>query len=357
MARAPHLGLAAALVAAWLLPAAPARAAATVVIDNADMPGQGLNDATPFTPAGGNAATTLGAARLAVFQKAGALWGATLTSSVTIRVSASFAALSCNATSGVIASTGASTIHRDFPNAPLVSTWYPQALANSIAGADLDPTSDDIETTFNSAIGNAGCMTGTSFYLGFDGHPGSGQIDMLTVSLHEFAHGLGFQTFEDISTGAKVLGLDDVYLRSIRELNSTPPALSDMSDAQRLAANVSDPNLYWSGSHVQGDASLLSAGLISGHVRLFAPSPIQPGSSVSHYSTAVAPNQLMEPVYTGPNHDLGLTVDLLRDIGWPTGAATASVPAAPGAALGALAAALGAIAARRLRRSSSRCVH
>jgi hypothetical protein len=328
--------------------------AATIVIDDADPAGTGLNDPTPVSPVGGNSATTLGAARLAVFQQAAALWGAQLASPVPIHVSAQFAGLPCSASSAVLASTGANSIHRDFPGAPVAATWYPQALANSLAGVDLNPSTADISTEFNSSLGGANCLAGTSFYLGLDGHPGSGQIDLLSVLLHELAHGLGFQTYEDGSTGARVSGLNDVFLLSIDEFNASPSALSVMTDAQRAAANVSDPDLYWAGADVQAGSSFLTAGLIGGHVRLYAPPMIQGGSSLSHYSPDLTPNELMEPSYTGPNHNLTLTADLLRDLGWQAPAAT--VPAVPGGTRWLLAAAIVVAGALRLRRSSSRCV-
>lgn len=303
--------------------------AATLVIDNADPAGQGLNDPTPFSPVGGNSASTLGAARLAVFAEAAALWGAQLSSVVPIHVNTQMVPLSCSATSALLASTGAASVHRDFPFAPLPATWYSQALANALAGTDLAPTTPDIETEFNSALGSSGCLTGSTFYLGLDGHPGSGQIDMLTIALHEFAHGLGFQSYADLSTGQKLSDLDDAYLLNIQQLGASVPALSAMTNAQRAAAALSDPDLYWSGSSVQAAASTLSGGLISAHVRLYAPATFAPGSSVSHYSTALTPNQLMEPFYTGPIRDLTLTADLLRDVGWALAAAPKSVPALP----------------------------
>jgi hypothetical protein len=326
--------------------------AATIVIDDADAAGQGLNDPTPFSPIGGNNATTLGAARLAVFQQAAALWGAKLQSVVPIHVSAQMTPLTCNASGAVLADTGATTVHSDFPSAPRAATWYPQALANALAGTDLDPTTPDIDTDFNSALGSSGCLTGTFFYLGLDANPPAGQIDMLTTALHEFAHGLGFQSYTDYTTGAELSGVPDAFLEDIEEQGATPSSASAMTNAQRVAAAVSDPDLYWSGADVQAAASTLSAGLISGHVRLYAPATFAAGSSVSHYSTALTPNELMEPIYTGPNRNLALTQDLLRDLGWPIPVATANVPALPVGVRALLVLVLAGAIVRRARRST-----
>lgn len=56
-------------------------------------------------------------------------------------------------------------------------------------------------------------------------------------------------------------------------------------------------------------------------ILMYAPNPLQPGSSVSHYSTAAKPNQLMEPALSGDlSHEVApprdLTLPLLEDIGW-----------------------------------------
>jgi hypothetical protein len=342
----PRLAAVAAFVATALF-AGGARAA-TLIIDNADPAGQGLNDPTPFTPVGGNAATTLGAARLAVFNRAATLWGAQLSSAVPIHVNTQMTPLTCNATSAVLASTAPTTVHRDFPSAPRPATWYPQALANAIAGNDLDPTSADIETQFNSALGGTGCLAGTTFYLGLDAKPGPGQIDMLTVVLHELTHGLGFQSVTDFTTGAKLQGFDDAFELDMQQFGATPSTVSAMTNQQRVAAGVSDPNLYWAGAAVQAAASTLTAGLVSGHVRLYAPAMFVPGSSVLHYSTALTPNQLMEPIYTGPTRDLALTADLLHDIGWSL-AAPVSVPVASLGGSALLALGLMTVVIRRLR--------
>jgi hypothetical protein len=64
--------------------------AASVVIVNRDAPGVGFNDPTPASPLGGNTGTTVGQQRLNAFQYAANLWGARLTSPITIRIGAQF---------------------------------------------------------------------------------------------------------------------------------------------------------------------------------------------------------------------------------------------------------------------------
>jgi hypothetical protein len=63
-------------------------------------------------------------------------------------------------------------------------------------------------------------------------------------------------------------------------------------------------------------------------VKMFAPNPDQPGSSVSHWDVTAYPNLLMEPAI---NADLTTNVDLtyaaFRDIGWFAG--VLAVPPAP----------------------------
>jgi len=57
----------------------------------------------------------------------------------------------------------------------------------------------------------------------------------------------------------------------------------------------------------------------AGFARLFAPNPVQPGSSFSHYDTSHSPNALMEPAITSTlmaNLDLDLTPALFKDEGW-----------------------------------------
>lgn len=312
-----------------LLVSPAARAGAQVVVNDLDGAGEGFNDPTPFTPVGGNNATTLGQARLNAFSFAASLWGQKLQSTVIIRVDAKMDPLTCNASSGILGTAGTITVHRDFGGALQADTWYPQALANALAGTDLDPGSSDIQAVFSSVLDSGTCLGGTTWYYGLDGAPGPSQIDFVTVVLHELGHGLGFQTFVALSTGAKFLGHDDAYERRLEQHGAVPSDYPAMTDAQRVTASTSDPNLQWLGGLVDaaGIASL-SGGVANGHVRMHGPPTQVQGSSVSHFSTALTPNQLMEPFYTAPDHNVDLTLLLLRDIGWTAAApVVAAVPA------------------------------
>lgn len=230
-----------------------AHAAATIIIVNTNDPGVGFNDPTPATPVGGNTGTTLGQQRLIAFQRAADIWGATLTSSVPIRIDAAFVPLDCTANSAVLGAAGAVEIYSDFPNAPKAATWYPSALASKLAGTDVTtPDTPHIQARFNSRLGLfADCLPGAGFYLGLDDNFGSG-IDLVTVLLHEFAHGLGFQTFTDDATGQEILGLPsiwDYYLLDNR-LNRT---WAQMTDAERAASAISGNGLSWNGPIVTAD--------------------------------------------------------------------------------------------------------
>jgi len=55
----------------------------------------------------------------------------------------------------------------------------------------------------------------------------------------------------------------------------------------------------------------------AGRVMLYAPNPVQGGSSVSHWDTTAFPNLLMEPAINSDlNHTVDLTLEQMRDIGW-----------------------------------------
>jgi PA domain len=267
--------------------------AANIVIVNTDPAGTGLYDPTPVAPVGGNAGTTLGQQRLIVFQQAAAFWGSLLTSNVTIRVSASFAPLTCSATSGVLGGTYANNVYSDFSGAPIAGTWYVTALANKLAGTDLDVTNTNVDMTaqFNSSLGQAGCLTGTSFYLGLDNNHGT-NINFLTVALHEFAHGLGFVSIANQS-GAFQGGMPAIFDRFIYD-DTLGQTWDKLTSAQRATSQVNTGNLTWSGAA----ANAFAASYLGLRRRLLVTAPAAAAGAYS-VGTASFGSALSSPGVTG----------------------------------------------------------
>ena len=229
--RARILRILAAVMLAVVFP--PNLLGAEFVFINQDGPGEGLNDTTPVAAVGGNPGTTLGAQRLAVLQKAGEIWGSYLVSPVPIRVSVDFSVLA----SGVLAGAAPVSEQMNFANAPRPDTWYPIALANSLAGTDLEPFFNDISITANS--------NGT-FYYGLDSATPVGKSNFVDVLLHELGHGLGFVSFINGATGNLFLGQNDIFSSFIfDEVHQT--AWPDLTAAERVSSATNDPNLVWTG--------------------------------------------------------------------------------------------------------------
>jgi len=301
--------------------------ATKITIVNADSAGVGFNDPAARTPVGGNNGTTLGEQRMNVFKYAAAFWEGQIDSPVEIVVRAKFEALTCSATSATLGSAGTRYIFSDFKGAPLAKTWYSSALANKLAGEDLNPagtddTGEDISARFTTALDDGSCAFPRKWYYGLDASPTAGTTDFATVIIHELAHGLGFQTFVSRTTGEKFagddgVGLDDAYMVYLYDA-TTGKTWSQMTDAERLASTTNTSNLLWDGASVKAVAStLLQTGTgVGGRPLMYAPNPSESGSSVSHWDTSLYPNEAMEPTYTGPNHSLLITDELMKDLGW-----------------------------------------
>lgn len=310
------------LLAATLVCLVPVglQAAATITIVNGDPAGVGFNDTTSVAAVGGNSGTTLGQQRLNAFQEAANIWGATLTSAVTIRIGASWQALTCTATGAVLGSAGAASVFADFSGAPVSNRWYPKALANKIVGSELSASEVDINARFNVNLGNSGCLTGTFFYLGLDNNHGA-NIDLVTVLLHEFGHGLGFQTYTSTSTGSYLAGTPSIWDDFLLDTSSNK-VWSGMSDSERVASAINNGHLAWTGSNVNGSIpSVLTLG--------------SPGLGVTA-PASVAANYAVGLATFGPAlTSTGVTRDIMPvvDSGSNTGLACSTLSAANAAAV------------------------
>jgi hypothetical protein len=90
------------------------------------------------------------------------------------------------------------------------------------------------------------------------------------------------------------------------ELNAGNAIKTQLGLAQTVTATL-----------VQDSSTLSGTSAGSGLVKIYAPNPLEPGSSVSHWDISASPNLLMEPAI---NSDLSSSVDLTKyhfeDIGW-----------------------------------------
>ncbi len=266
-------------------------AAIDLVIVNTDPPGVGLNDTTPVAPVGGNLATTLGAQRLAVLREAARIWGLALPGTIPIKVTASFSTLPCVSFAAALGATEPTAVFANFNGAPLRDTFYPKALADTLAGRELNPSNSAIDTRFNAGIGQPGCLAGSPFYLGFDNAHGS-SIDLLTVALHEFAHGLGFESGAD--ENGTFAGGPWIYDRFVFDGESGRTWDLLATDADRKAAATNAGKLAWSGASANGAA----ARVLTRKPRLFVSPDGRPGASFEIGSGYIGP-RLTDPGDSG----------------------------------------------------------
>ncbi len=325
---------ASALALGWML--AGSAGGATITIVNNDGAGEGFNDPTPTAPEGGNSGVTRGQQRLNLFQSAASVWAATLQSTIEIKVNAQFNPLTCSQTSAVLGSAGPNGFVSNYPNAPQASTWYHIALAESLALQNFNTTQVEINATFNSSI-DTGCFGNPPRRWWYGTNPAiapaANTVVLFPVVLHELAHGLGFSTPVCVVSagcgagapqGSLLQGQNDSWTRFLRDVE-VGLNWNAMSDAQRAASMINDPDLVWVGPQVTAaiptfaptGAGVNGAG-INARMRMNAPNPVVPGSSVSHFTSAPAsPDLLMEPsLSAGLFNATDMTVPLFRDIGW-----------------------------------------
>ncbi|BFM20146.1 hypothetical protein [Gilvimarinus japonicus] len=272
----------------------------------------------------GNPGATLGEQRRWAFERALEYWARRLDSDVVIEVAAEMNNLSCNAFSAVLGSAGPNNVSRDwFPgadgtNPTFANTWYPIALANSIADRDLGPGSSDIGSQFNKNIDESdNCLGSNTWYYALGEAP-PGTISFFATVLHEIGHGIGVTTFVDNASGSRLLDRDDVYMKFLED-HSTGKLWPEMDDTERMASAIDTSDLHWVGANVLAALGPLSDGISGGHAQMYAPNPLRGGSSVSHWDTAIEDSdnnhELMEPSATG-SEKLLITGELLQDLGW-----------------------------------------
>ncbi len=258
----------------------------------------------------------------AAIQQAADIWGAILVSDVPIKVSVSWTPLG-SAALGITFPNG----RKDFSGAPLAATWYASALANSIAGTELNPGEDDINIYLNS---------GTNWYYGLDGNTPASQYDLVSVALHELGHGLGFVGL------AKKVG-DDGSFGTLQASDFAPlittfpwpqqdtlPGIFDRfltSTANGPLVEVANPSTTLGTAFTSNQVYFNGPNTIEANngqtARIYAPTTFALGSSCVHFNEATFPvgneNELMTPFSAAgeANHWPGaVCIGVMRDIGW-----------------------------------------
>lgn len=256
------------------------------------------------------------------FNAAAAIWGNLLQSSVPITIKACWASFS----GSTLGYSGGGTRSRNFTNAPMSNTWYNASLANALSGSDLSPSNSDMHITYNSNF---------DWYYGTDGNPPSTQHDLMSVVLHEIAHGLNFSGTASYSGGQGSLGTSGsfgIYDTFMKD-GSGNWLTGYTNPSASLGSVLTGGNLWFHGSNA------MAANVNGGRVKMYAPSTWAGGSSYSHldYTTFNnTSNQLMVYAISAGEaiHDPGpVTKGLLKDLGWSTSEPPTDTPLANGVAL------------------------
>jgi len=240
------------------------------------------------------------------YQYAVDIWASLLKSPVQIVVNANFTELG----QGVLGSAGPTTFVRDFNGAVEENTFYPIALAEKLAGTNLNtPGAADINSNFNSDF---------DFYFGLDGNPPAGQYDFVSIVLHELGHGLGFTGAASFENGIGTWSLTSnnnpsIYTKFVELGDGT--LITDIPSGTTEAGDAfTSNNLFFNGA--------ISVSSLGETPKLFAPSSWNGGSSYSHLDEAEYPagdpNSLMSPQFGAGEaiHDPGVSLDIFADMGW-----------------------------------------
>ena len=239
------------------------------------------------------------------------IWGSFLLSDVTVNVDVDW---EDRMDERLLASAGPATLFRDFGGA-VPNTWYAVALAEAIAGRELnDPFAADINVNVNSTA---------NWYFGTDGQTPRSQIDLASVFLHELGHGLGFLSSAD-TVSITELGLGfgdrliiyDLFIETEEGNGISDAALFGNPSPELLEAAVSNDLVF------DGESAVARNG--NRRVPIFAPGTFDVGSSLSHLDEFTyrpgTPNALMTPFLAAGEaaHDIGpVTLGIFEDMGWP----------------------------------------
>jgi len=213
------------------------------------------------------------------------IWSENFASTVPINVNVKWGSSSSY---GVLASASAKNNFSNFNGAPDKTLYYASALANALAGRDLDPTSPEIEISITS---NA------PWYYGTDGNCPARSFDLVSVILHEMGHGLGFVSGNYYDAFSGFGRVDQPTPFDAYAQLPDGRRLADMPSPSLEAGKAMTSNLFWSGDN----AIKANNGI---KPKLYTPSIYEAGSSISHLDEATFSKSVDNAVMT-PNLDSG----------------------------------------------------
>ncbi len=241
------------------------------------------------------------------FQRAVDIWATRIDSSVTINIDASFKDLG---NIDILGQAGPTGFYRDFKGAPKPNIFYPVALANKLAGKQLD-TDPEILAEFNSQFSN----------WHFEKSPAPlGKYDFTTVVLHELGHGLGFIGAADADADIATIRIDtppfpDIYSNFV-ENGSGKSILTFADPSAALRNQLVSKNLFFDSKKVRKKNN-------GNPAKIFAPKTFVLGTSYSHLDEKTFgqgnPNSLMTPLLGDGEtiRDPGaITLAIFDSIGW-----------------------------------------
>lgn len=248
------------------------------------------------------------------------IWEEHISSTVPIRINASWVALDGN----VLGSAGATAYFLSDEGLPNVG--YTISQASAMSGIDLVAQEPGVDADI---VVNMNCNF-ADWYYGTDANTPGGLIDFVTVALHEIGHGIGFLGTVNANNNAQVAssGFNNGQIPYIYEMFAVDGFFDNMSDrdifpngSNQLYNFVTGQNngVFFDGA----EAELANAA--DERVRIFAPSQFQPGSSFSHLDLSTFTNT--ENALMRPQIDRAFAVHnpgpvfcgLLDDMGWPLG--------------------------------------
>ncbi|HEY9829200.1 MAG TPA: hypothetical protein V6D26_01385 [Stenomitos sp.] len=248
----------------------------------------------------------------AAFQYAVDIWETLIQSPVTINVQANWAALGTK----FLGQAKPTELYKDFSGAPVSNTLYPVALANALAGRDLNSKQADITASFSSDV---------NWYFGTDGNTPTGQYDFVTVALHELGHGLGFYSSMNVTPNSMGQSLGSWG-------SSNSPYIFDRFIENNAGQNLINTTLFPQNSTQLGneltsnnvffDASITTSRNDNVRPRLYAPNPWEGGSSISHlddgtYDGTINALMTHDTDWAEAVHQPGpITFNMFRDMGW-----------------------------------------